>query len=345
MRTYMIGAGAMGSVHGGLLAHAGFDVTLIDPREDHIERVKREGVIVEGVRGRHVIRLPAQTSHAGLPRAGFAIIFTDANATKEAARTAAQVLDPDGFALTLQNGIGNVEALVPELGKERVIAGVTMNSAALPEAGRAAYTNAGITSIGELDGRTTPRIEEVARMLNQAQIETRVIADPMSQIWTKFVLNCAINPLTAVTGLRSGEMFRTPEVNALQDRILDEILAVVERKGIRLAEPDMRKKIKAHCRVRYNRPSMMQHVERGQQTEIDALNGALIREAQALGVPVPYNEAVVAIVKGVEKSRRQLLHEPPRDYARLEAEAQAEAAMAPDSDSPRPSVQSKLKAR
>jgi 2-dehydropantoate 2-reductase len=341
----MIGAGAMGSVYGGLLAYAGFDVTLIDPREDHIERVGREGLIVEGVRGRHVIRLPAQTSHAGLPRAGFAIIFTDANATKEAARTAAQVLEPDGFALTLQNGIGNVESLVAELGKERVIAGVTMNSAALPEAGRAVYTNAGVTSIGELDGRTTSRIEEVARMLNQAQIETRVIADPMTQIWTKFVLNCAINPLTAVTGLRSGEMYRTPEVNALQDRVLDEILAVVERKGIRLAEPDMRKKIKAHCRVRYNRPSMMQHVERGQQTEIDALNGALIREAQALGMPVPYNEAVVAIVKGVEKSRRQLLHEPPRDYTRLEAEAQAEAATAPDSGSPRPSVQSKLKAR
>jgi len=235
------------------------------------------------------------------------------------------VLKPEGFALTLQNGIGNVEALVAELGTARVVAGVTMNSGALPEAGRAAYTNAGLTSIGELDGRVTPRIEEVARMLNQAGIETKIVADPMSEIWTKFVLNCAINSLTAVTGLRSGEMYRTPEVNALQDRILDEILAVVERKGIKLAEPDMRKKIKAHCRVRYNRPSMMQHVERGQRTEIDALNGALVREATALGIAVPYNEAIVAVVKGVEKSRHQQLHEPPRDYAKLEEEAVAEA--------------------
>ena len=321
----MIGSGAMGSVYGGLLAHAGFDVTLIDPREDHIGRVQRDGVIVEGVRGRHVIRLPAVTTHAGLPPADFAIVFTDANATHEAARTAREVLKPEGFALTLQNGIGNVEKLVAELGKARVIAGVTMNSGALPEAGRAAYTNAGVTSLGELDGRTTPRVEEVARILNQAGIETRVVLDPMAEIWTKFVLNCAINSLTAATGLRSGEMYRTPEVNALQDRILDEILAVVERKGIRLTEPDMRKKIKAHCRVRYNRPSMMQHVERGQRTEIDALNGALVREAKALGMAVPYNEAIVAVIKGVEKSRRQALHEPPRDYATLEAEALAEA--------------------
>jgi 2-dehydropantoate 2-reductase len=322
----MIGSGAMGSVYGGLLADAAFDVTLIDPREDHIGRVQRDGVIVEGVRGRHVVRVPAVFSHTGLPPADFTIIFTDANATKDAARTAKAVLKPEGFALTLQNGIGNVESLIAELSAARVIAGVTMNSGALPEPGRAAYTNAGMTSIGELDGRVTPRIEEVARMLNQAGIQTEVVSDPMSQIWTKFVLNCAINSLTAVTGLRSGEMYRTPEVNALQDRVLDEILAVVERKGIKLAEPDMRKKIKAHCRVRYNRPSMMQHVERGQRTEIDALNGALVREAKALGIAVPYNEAIVAVVKGVEKSRHQTLHEPPRDYAKLEAEALAEAA-------------------
>ena len=325
MRTYVIGAGAMGGIYGGLLAKAGHDVTLIDIRQDHIGLVERDGLVVEGVRGHHVIRVPAQTDGTGLAPADFAIIFTDANSTKDAARTAKEVLKPEGFALTLQNGIGNVEALVAELGAARVVAGVTMNSGALPEAGRAAYTNAGLTSIGELDGRVTPRIQEVARMLNQAGIETKVVADPMSEIWTKFVLNCAINSLTAVTGLRSGEMYRTPEVNALQDRVLDEILAVVERKGIKLAEPDMRKKIKGHCRVRYNRPSMMQHVERGQRTEIDALNGALVREAKAFGMAVPYNEAIVAVVKGVEKSRHQQLHEPPRDYAKLEEEALAEA--------------------
>ena len=324
MRTYMIGSGAMGSVYGGLLARAGYDITLIDPREDHVGLIKRNGLIVEGVRGRHVIPAPARTDHAGLPPADFAIVFTDANATADAARTAAQVLKPEGFALTLQNGIGNVEALIAALGQARVVAGVTMNSGALPEPGRAAYTNAGVTSIGELDGRASARIAEVARMLNAAGIETVVIPDPMAHIWSKFVLNCAINPLTAITGLRSGEMYRTAEVNALQDRVIDEILMVVERKGVRLAEPDPRKKIKDHCRVRYNRPSMMQHVEQGRRTEIDALNGALVREAKALGLAVPYNEAVVAVVKGLEKSRRQLLHEPPRDYARLETEAAAE---------------------
>ena len=285
------------------------------------------------MRGRHVVRVPAHTRHAGLPPADFAIIFVPTNASKEVARACAALLTPDGFALTLQNGIGNVEAMVSELGEEHVIAGVTMNSAALPEAGRAVYTNAGVTSIGELDGRTTTRIEEVARMLNAADVETCIVANAIGHIWTKFVLNCAINPLAAVTGnplaavtgLRTGEIYRTPEVNALQDHVIDEILAVVERKEIRLADPDSRKAIKELCRLRYNRPSMMQHLELGRRTEIDALNGALVREAKALGLAVPYNETIVAVVKGMEKSRHQLLHELPRDYAKLEAAAQAEA--------------------
>ncbi|MCC7548350.1 MAG: ketopantoate reductase family protein [Burkholderiales bacterium] len=325
MRIYMIGAGAMGSFYGGLLARAGFDATLIDPREVHIGLIRRNGLIVEGVRGHHVVRLPAFTTHGGLPPCDLAIVFTDTNNTPAAAREAKDVLKPDGFALTLQNGIGNVEALVAELGERRVTAGVTMNSGAFPEPGRAVYTNAGLTSIGELDGRISPRIEAVAAMLNEAGIETRVVDDPMSHVWSKFVHNCAANALAAITGLRGGEMYRTPEVNALQDRLLDEILAVVERKGIRLVDPDPRRKIKAHARIRYNKPSMMQHVEQGRRTEIDSLNGAIVREAKALGMAVPCNEAVVAIVKGLERSRMQLLHEPPRDYASLEKEAEEEA--------------------
>ena len=325
MRTYMIGAGAMGGVYGGMLKRAGYDVTLIDPREDHIRKIQSDGITIEGVRGTHVIRLPAQSNHAGLPPADLAIIFTDSNSTREAAKAAKQLLKPDGFALTLQNGIGNVEALIDELGKQRVIAGVSMNSAANPAAGRSAYTNVGMTSIGELDGRDTARVKQVAEMLNKAEIPTEIIPDPMNWIWGQFVLNCGVNALAAITGLRGGEIYRTPEVSVLQDRVIDEIMAVVERKNVKLPESDPRKKIKDHCRIRYNRPSMMQHIDQGRRTEIDSLNGALVREAKALGIATPYNEAVVAVVKGLEKSRRQTLHEPPRDYKKLEEEAEKEA--------------------
>jgi 2-dehydropantoate 2-reductase len=324
MKIYMIGAGAMGGVYGGLLSKAGYDVTLIDIRPDHIGKIREGGIAIEGMRGSHTIKLPAQIDFGGLPPGDLAIIFTDSNSTPDAAKAAKKLLKPDGFALTLQNGIGNVEALVAELGRERVLAGVSMNSAANPANGRSAYTNVGMTSIGELDGRDSARVKEVAAMLNKAEIPTEIIPDPMNWIWGKFVLNCGVNALAAITGLRSGEMYRTPEVSALQDRVIDEIMAVVERKKLNLPEKDPRKKIKDHCRIRYNQPSMMQHIEQGRRTEIDALNGALVREAKALGIATPYNEAVVAVVKGLEKSRHQKLHEAPRDYKKLEEEAERE---------------------
>ena len=113
-------------------------------------------------------------------------------------------------------------------------------------------------------------------------------------------------------------------MNELQDKVISEILAVVEAKGWKLPEKDPRKKIREHTRTRFNKPSMLQHMEKGQRTEIDALNGAIVREAKALGIPVPYNEAVVAFVKGLEKSRRQALHEAPIDYAEMERAAAAE---------------------
>jgi 2-dehydropantoate 2-reductase len=322
MKIYMIGAGAMGGVYGGLLTRAGYDVTLIDIRKDHVEKIRSDGLTVEGVRGTHVIRIASKTEAAGLPPGDLAVIFTDANSTAEAARTANALLKPDGFALTLQNGIGNVEALVAVLGKERVIAGVSMNSAAAPALARSAYTHNGMTSIGELDGKDTERIRKVAGMLNKAEIPTEIVPDPMAQVRGKFVHNCAVNALAAISGLRSGEMWRTPEMNALQDKVIDEILAVVQAKGWTLPEKDPRKKIRDHTSKRFNKPSMLQHVEKGQRTEIDALNGAIVREARALGIPVPYNETIVAFIKGLEKSRRQALHEPPIDYAEMERKAE-----------------------
>lgn len=324
MRIHVIGSGAMGGFYGGLLFRAGCDVTLIDTRQDHIDRIRRDGLKIGGVRGSHVIRVPAQVGTAGLAACDLAIIFTDTNSTAEAAASAREVLKPEGFALTLQNGIGNVETLVAVLGRSRVTAGVTMNSGAHPEIGHVLYTNVGMTSLGELDGHSTPRVQEVVALLNKAEIPAEVIDDPMAQIWTKFVLNCGVNALTAVSGLRGGEIYRTPEMKELQGKVIDEILLVVQRKGIRLLESDPKKKIVEHCRVRYNKPSMMQHIEQGRRTEIDSINGALVREGRALGLSLPYNEAVVALVKGLERSRRQALHEPARDYAKLEQEAVAE---------------------
>lgn len=321
MRVAVIGAGAMGSVYGGRLALAGFEVGLCDIDTEHLAAIRARGLRIGGLPGEHVLRLPASTSPADLAPRDLAIVFTDANATADAARAAAELLAPEGFVLTLQNGIGNVEALCAVLGHERVAAGVTMNSAFKPGPGEARHTNAGETWIGDIvpgDGR---RIAALRDMLEKAGFETHVDVDPVARIWSKFVLNCAVNPLSAVTGLRAGEIYRDPATLALLNHIIDEALAVVAAKGIRLPDPDIRRTILEHCRLRYNRPSMLLHIEQGRRTEIDALNGALVREAEALGVAVPVNATLARIVKGLEQSRRRAVHGPPLDEAALEAAA------------------------
>ena len=119
----------------------------------------------------------------------------------------------------------------------------------------------------------------------------------MSLIWTKFALNCSVNALAAATGLRAGEFSRVPATDRLQHILLDEILAVARAKGITLTDPDFRAKVKTHSWNKYNRPSMLQHVESGRRTEIDALNARLVEEGRRLGVPTPYNDALVCILK------------------------------------------------
>jgi 2-dehydropantoate 2-reductase len=119
-------------------------------------------------------------------------------------------------------------------------------------------------------------------------------------IWSKFVHNCAINPISALTGLRPAQIMQTPPAQALMEHVIDEILQVVDALGIVLPEHDARSEILQHCRERMNRPSMLQHLQAGKPTEIGALNEALVSRATALGLAVPFNAAVVLAIRALE---------------------------------------------
>ena len=233
----------------------------------------------------------------------------------------AACLGETGCVLTLQNGIGNWEALAARLGTERVLAGSTYNSGASLGPGHVRHTNLGPTIIGETEGSLSARANAFCEMLRSAGLPVEITANVQGHIWSKFVLNCAINPVSAVTGLRPGEIARTKSAAILLNSVVNEVLAVVEATGIVLPEEDPRKHIRDHCWERYNRPSMLQHIESGRRSEIDALNGALVDRAHAIGVPVPVNEAIVLLVKSLEASasRRSV----QIDEAALEALARA----------------------
>lgn len=325
MKVCVIGAGAMGSVFGALLARAGHEVTLVDTWTEHIQAVNARGLLVDGVKGEVRVRARALAEAPAGLHAELAIIWTDANNTRRAAETARTALAPDGFAITLQNGIGNVETLVDVLGKARVAAGSSMCSAAMRGPRHASFTHMGMTSVGEIDGGGSPRVERLRAALVEAGFEARVHPDIMSLVWSKFAHNCAVNAICATTGLRVGEVARVPALDRFQDRIIDEILAVTAARGIALEPPDFRAHVKDHCWRKFNRPSMLQHVEAGKRTEIDALNARLVEEGRRFGVPTPYNDALACLLKGVEYRRRETAGRTEADYAALEAQAAREA--------------------
>ena len=314
MRIVVVGAGAMGGSYGGLLLKSGQDVALIDTWEEHVTAITRNGLRLDGAFGEHRIQIPATTTTEGVAPADVAICFVDANNTEAAAVSIAQILKPDGFAITFQNGIGNVEKLQAVLGPERVLGGSSMCSAAVSGPGHVSLTHHFPTSLGEIGGGTSTRADALAEALRGAGFEIKVQPDIMATIWTKFALNCSVNAICATSGLRLGEVARLPELDAFQTRIMDEVMAVSAARGVVLTDPDFKANIKAHCFKKFSRPSMLQHVDAGRRTEIDAINGALVREAQALGVPVPYNESLVALLKGRELREIRRKSMPTLDF-------------------------------
>ncbi|HTO83361.1 MAG TPA: ketopantoate reductase family protein [Methylomirabilota bacterium] len=325
MRIAVIGAGAMGSVFGAKLQAPGVEVVLHDINAQHIEAIRKSGLILGDGSGERVVRIAATADIREVRDADLALVVVDSNATAAVAPLLPEVLARDGMALTLQNGIGNVEALVAALGPVRVVAGATFNSAAFVTPGRVRHTNVGPTVIGLCAGPPTDRVRALARQLTAAGFPTETSDNAMGHVWSKFVLNCAINPVTALTGLRAGELMRHPPTAHLLECLLDEILAVAAAKGIRLPDPDLRRHVLDHAFERYNRPSMLQHVESGRRTEIEALNGAVVREAKALGVPVPRNETIWAAVSGIDVRHARERVSPDLDEAALEKQARREA--------------------
>jgi 2-dehydropantoate 2-reductase len=305
MRVAVLGAGAMGSIFGAALARPGAEVVFFDKRTQVVTAINRDGLRLSGVLGEFTLKNPATSDPKVLGKVDVALVLVDANATAEVAKVAEECLRPDGFALTLQNGIGNYEVLAERLGEARVLAGSTFNSGAGKGPGVAVHTNLGPTWIGELDGRISERVKNIAEKFIAAGLPFELVDNVKGVVWSKFVHNCAINPVAAVTGLRSGEIARNAHAAKMLDRVLDEVLAVVAAEGVTLPEADPKTHIHDHCWERYNRPSMLQHIESGRATEIDALNGALVRRASAHGIPVPANEMIVLVVKAMEAAGRR----------------------------------------
>jgi 2-dehydropantoate 2-reductase len=303
MKIAIIGAGAMGSLFGGMISRAGHDVLLYDPYREHVDAVNVGGLVIEEAgSGESVLCRPRATGEPGDVRGpDVMIVFVKSTVTARAARQFAGAARPDTIVVTLQNGLGNEGILRECFGSSRTAAGVTSQGATFLAPGRIRHAGTGPTHLGMSDGRSE-RLASFAEVLRAAGFETHVEKEVARLIWSKLVINVGINALTALIGEPNGRLMDFEETRLLMADLVAEALAVADARGIRLTYAEPLSMVQEVARkTGANRSSMLQDFDRGRETEIEFINGAIVREAAALGIPVPVNAAVTRLVKALDR--------------------------------------------
>ena len=285
-----MGAGALGCLFGYFIQKAGYDVIFV-ARGEQFKALKR------GLRISGIIEDEVDVKVGDKPEdADVTFVTVKAYDTEAVAKKLANV--NCGIVCSLQNGIGNEEILAMYL--DRVLGGVTTYASNLVEYGHIEFAGEGKTFIGDLSGEITEDVLTVVELLKNSKINAEAVTDIRKRIWLKAVINSAINPITAVCRVRNGKVVEIPEFWNVAKKIASEGEEVMRMLGFDVENVAEIVRDVAE-RTRNNRSSMLQDIERGKRTEIDFINGAIVRTAEELGIDVPFNRLMYWLVKGVER--------------------------------------------
>jgi len=290
----------MGCLHAALLAEAGVRVTLLDHHPERAAALTREGLFLEMPDGStRTVAVPTTAHPEEIGTADLVLILTKAYDTEAAVRHAAPVIGEDTSVLTLQNGLGNYEILQRHVPPAQVLAGVTSSGATLLGPGRIRVAGVGAIALGSPTG-DHHRAEAAAEVFRQAGLTAQVTSDVDAALWRKAIVNAAINPLGALTGRRNGQLLEHPPLRRLLGRVAQEAHRAALAAGLPLAGLDPVATVEEVCQATAaNQCSMLQDVLAERQTEIEQINGEIVRRGKAAGAPAPLNEALVTLIKGV----------------------------------------------
>jgi 2-dehydropantoate 2-reductase len=306
-KILVLGTGALGTLFAARLAAAGAQVAVLGTWPEALEALRRRGAQVEGETPRPVL---ASADPAACAPADLALVLVKSWQTERAARQLAECLSPDGLAVSLQNGLGNDTLLARTLGPRRVSAGVTTLGAALSAPGLARFAGAGPTWL-----EARPSLDGLAVLLAEAGFPVERAADIRPRQWGKLVINAAINPLTAILRVPNGGLLTDPLARSLLGQLARETASGAEAAGVALpfSAPERAAEEVAE-RTAANHSSMLRDVLRGAPTEVEAINGAVLREARARGLAAPLNRLARQLVL----SRIRLSSGELADMVRLE---------------------------
>ena len=304
MKICVLGAGALGCAIGGVLAEAGHEVWLVNRGQAHVQAMLRHGLLMRENGVDRAVPVHAATDCRDIGVVDLAIVLVKSFHTREVITSARPIIGPDTVVLSLQNGLGHEDILAEVVGRQHVLAGKTYTGGVMLAPGHIiAGTRGKETIIGELDGRVSERVQRIAAAFNQAGLACEVSENILGTMWDKLLVNVATGALGAITHLTYGDLYDVPEIEACAVAAVGEAMAVAKAAGIVLTTTEPRQAwVKASAGLPPEfKVSMLQSLEKGSATEVDYVNGAVVRWGQKYGVPTPTNLALVACVKGVER--------------------------------------------
>jgi len=289
-----MGAGAVGCYYGGMLARAGHEVTLI-ARAQHVEAVQKRGLRMETKAFDANVPVQASAEASGARGAKLVLFSVKSTETERAGAALAPYLEPGAVVVSLQNGVDNAERLAATLGRD-VVPAVVYVAVEMAGPGHVRHHGRGELVIGR-----SPATARIAAEFGAAGVPVEVSDNVSGALWAKLVVNCAYNALSAITQLPYGRMVQGDGVPAVMRDVVDECLAVARASGVEVPG-DLRQAVP---RIAETMPgqfsSTAQDLARGKPTEIDHLNGLVVRKGEALGVPTPANRMLLALVKLLEE--------------------------------------------
>ena len=302
MKIAVVGAGAMGSLFGGLLAENGNDVWLYDVQAEHVKAINANGLSIEHEGQTRAVRIKATCEANDIGQVDLVIIFVKSTHTRVAATTAHGLVGTDGLAMTLQNGMGNADIIAAVIKPDRILAGTTAHGATLLGAGKIRHAGIGPTTIGMwARGHTGyDRARPFADVLTRAGINTNVVEDVREIVWHKLFINIGINAITALTGIKNGQILDLEVTRELSRAAVDEAIGLARALGITVQKEIVAQVFEIAEATAVNRSSMGQDVDNHRQTEISAINGFIVREAKKLGLKAPVNETLTALVETLQ---------------------------------------------
>jgi 2-dehydropantoate 2-reductase len=293
----------MGSLFGGKLSLAGHDVILYDIFRAHVDAINADGLAIEDVAtGQTTVAHPkASDDPAAVQGADVFVVFVKSTTTEKAAAQFKAFAAPHTIAITLQNGLGNEAILRKYFGDHGTAAGVTSQAATFLGPGRIRHAGKGPTHLGMADGDNS-RLEPLVAALGTAGFDAHVSGDVASMIWSKLVVNVGINALTALTGLPNGALLDYEDLRAVMADVVAETVTVARARGVALTHADPLATVMDVCKkTAANKSSMLQDILNKRESEIDFINGAIVREAQSLGIQVPANQTLARLVRALDR--------------------------------------------